>query len=657
MTTEIIKIGSRIEEQYPYLNNEVENAIINKSKIHFTAPVGTGKTTFAIKLIEKYSKDYQVVLLEPQISITKQVEKKLVDKGYKPIVFNSKTKGFLVIDKILNRIKSKVFLSTIDSAYLLFETKVLDPEKTIVLIDETHSLLQGARKDFDRTVRTINNIGCPVIGFTATKSTWVLEEIFNMDKSIVITATKIPKKIIKPIRIKGCEPAKAVAHNIKGRNQKKVIIWTETKKNQKQIEKEILKLSLNLKISILNADTREAEEKDTWDHLIENDELPEDIDIAIINSVAMAGVNINNTNIEAQYMVDKFDPFAFRQYLGRTRNYHGTIEYIFKNYGPQEAAWKDIKTHKNYQNRLEKTLNLFTPEQRDSLISMNEKLSDMFTETETGEVVINKCMVASHSYQTFRSIISTAMLNIVGAQDPSLEIKDIVEFVWEKKDQNKKQKAIFRRKMKDKLPAAIIKSARYIASLMKFHAPGQLHDDIRNIIKKSTTDKTKSKRENKLYIPRTKKKHLLEAIKLAEQAGVGIQRVILAAKKYVDFGKSDKALNSILSLSNAAVTKHLGAEVFFNTDLVNNSMIRTLLDEYQKIAATGVCKTHDYWIDIANAHIEYLNGIESITKKIWNYALIKKRSKTKNRDNGYIILEVVRTYDAYVKANNLDNYF
>jgi len=300
-------------------------------------------------------------------------------------------------------------------------------------------------------------------------------------------------------------------------------------------------------------------------------------------------------------------------------------------------------------------INTFAPEERFNLMLLNDKFSEMFTETPEGIVIINQCMVASHSYKSFRKIRGSAMLDIVQSQDTSLVINDIEEYVWDKKGQSRKQKANFRKKKKALLPKSIIKSVRYIASLVKFYKPSYSYDDIRSIISNSTTNKKDAKKENKLYLPRTRKKHLLKTIKLAEQAGVGMQRFILAAKKYVDFGKSEEALNSILDLSNAMVTQLMGAEVFFSTDLVNNDMISTLLDEYENEG--GECYTQDDWKDIAYFHFEYLNGFESTIKKIWDYALIRKRGKTKNRENGYVLLEVVRTFEDYIKAKGLDEYF
>jgi len=81
------------------------------------------------------------------------------------------------------------------------------------------------------------------------------------------------------------------------------------------------------------------------------------------------------------------------------------------------------------------------------------------------------------------------MLDIVQSQDTSLVINDIEEYVWDKKGQSRKQKANFRKKKKALLPKSIIKSVRYIASLVKFYKPSYSYDDIRSIISNSTTNK------------------------------------------------------------------------------------------------------------------------------------------------------------------------
>ena len=127
------------------------------------------------------------------------------------------------------------FLSTIDSAWRLFEEGKVDPDNTIVIVDETHTFLQTARKDFDKTARAIEEAGCPVIGFTATKSYWVLEYIFRIDTEIRITATDLSPKVVVPVMVKVGIPA-TIAEMIRINGWKKVVIWTEIIGDQNRIE-------------------------------------------------------------------------------------------------------------------------------------------------------------------------------------------------------------------------------------------------------------------------------------------------------------------------------------------------------------------------------------------------------------------------------------
>ncbi len=131
MITETITIDSWIKEQYPYLNNEVQDTINNKSKLHVTAPIGSGKTTLAIELIEEYYDEYQVVLLEPQISITQQVKEKLEQKGIHPVIYNSTTKGLIRIDKLLGRIDSNVFYQPLTQLTSFLKAISLIPRKPL----------------------------------------------------------------------------------------------------------------------------------------------------------------------------------------------------------------------------------------------------------------------------------------------------------------------------------------------------------------------------------------------------------------------------------------------------------------------------------------------------------------------------------------------
>ena len=72
-----------------------------------------------------------------------------------------------------------------------------------------------------------------------------------------------------------------------------------------------------------------------------NDKIPSGTNVLIMNSVAQAGININDKDIDAQILVGKFDPLGFIQFLGRvgispaTRIFFITILVYKHHSGPQ----------------------------------------------------------------------------------------------------------------------------------------------------------------------------------------------------------------------------------------------------------------------------------------------------------------------------------
>ena len=80
----------------------------------------------------------------------------------------------------------------------------------------------------------------------------------------------------------------------------------------------------------------------------------------IINSVASSGINILNEDIEIQFLVGKFDPFAFQQYIGRVRNYKGVIYYLYNEYGKNKAQWDNITNKDKFIADYQYKLDYFT---------------------------------------------------------------------------------------------------------------------------------------------------------------------------------------------------------------------------------------------------------------------------------------------------------
>ncbi len=653
-----IKVKKYLSEKNDNLFKIVDRIIKDKSKLHISAPVGTGKTTFVIDLIKKYNDHYQFLLLEPQISISSQVENKMKSKNLKSFVFNSNTRAMAVLKARSNKKSNTTYLSTIDSAWRLFEDGYLDPDKTVVIVDESHSFLQNTRAGFDKTARTIRDSGYPLIGFTATTSKWVLDYVFNMDEHIEIEATDLPKKKVIPFQITGIPST--IAQVIKEDELEKVVIFTENKTDQKKISESIKLLMPKKKVVYLNADNRESSEKSSWKHLMDNDELPKSVNVAIINSVAQAGININDKDIDQVFLVGKFDPLGFQQYLGRCRNYSDEYYYLHLDFGDKEVDWENPNATESAIDSIQKDLHKYNNKITRKLLKIDPSLNDLYSEDpeEGGGYILNRCMAAHRVYKQFREVHPAVLIEFLKSVAPNIEFDDYHTFSNITTSSASAKKAVFRKTKKALMPGLARRDAVYLNEMIPFLEGDWKHETALKVIEKSTTDKTKSKNEDELYIPRTRKSGVIKTIKTSEQAGESsLVRVLLAAKYYLEKGKDVKVLNKILGMSIPKIEKHLEAFAFFEKNYGREPLIKSIVKKIED--DQGMSNTVGEWLNIISKHIN-LYGADTLARTIFNCCLIteiKKVTIDSSRKSRHQLKQVVYNFSDYSKAHKLDELF
>lgn len=647
-----LTINKRLKDVKRSLKASIRYAVYNRQKIHITAPTGTGKTRLAIEIIEEYiKKGYNVIVLEPQIAITSQVKTKLDDKGIKSFVYNSTTWRDLDKWEEENNTQVTIFLSTIDSAFYLFESGKLDPLKTIVIIDESHAFLQKTRSNFDQTVRAIEEAGCPVIGFTATESSWVINYLFNFDSIIRIEATGLRENIINPILVPGGIP-EAIAAAIASNKYNKVVIWTETIEFQNRIALAITQVLPDTNIIVLNAETRDDAHKASWDYIMQNDELLPGTNVAIFNSVAQAGININDNDIDYQYLVGQFDPLGFLQYLGRARNYKGEFNFLYHDYGKQLSLFPSAKELNDSITLLEKTLQQFTEENL-SLFGIVQGFKDLYTFSADGKLIINKCMVANRIYEKYRKLHGSELLKHLKVFDPHIIIREVLELRgYSSGGPSKKQ---YRKDNRDKLPKMIKYNALDLKGMIEFYSKSMKHDTAIKIVNESTNNKSDAKKHKVLYVPKTRKKKLIKTIETAKKASVSMQQIISAASNYIFHKKDDRALKAVMQLSGKKIEQLIIAVKFYTYDYTSNPIIKKTLKSFD--SKVSECKSADDWKKEIQAFIQ-IPGSFSIAATIYDCCFVTKRSKFKNDDgesvNGQRLDSVVRTFDDYKKENKMD---
>ena len=650
-----LTINSFLDEKSKNLNASIGYAIRNHQKLHITAPVGTGKTTLAINIIEKYDPNYQILLLEPQISISTQIFNKLVAKNIFAFIYNSKTsKKLKQWEKDNSTTWPNTYISTIDGAWKLFENHGLDASKTIVILDESHSILQQARKDFDKSIRTIIESGCPLIGFSATESMWVLDKVLNFDRKIVITAKGIIKKTVIPFMVSSMY--KTIAQVIKCNNLGKVIIFTENKNSQEIIKDAILVEEPNKEVVIWNSETRDNSEKVSWKNLMVKDELPQSTEVAIINSVVQSGININDNDIDLVMLVGNMDPLGFLQYLGRCRNYTGEFHFLHSNFGNSTVDWENIEETEKFLDVVEKQFQHYSQTDVSTFIRTDRSIRELYTK-EDEEYRLNRCVAARRIFDQFRELHGTYLLYFLKKVAPDVDFKDYNSYTNIDVQNNSDKKAAYRANKKKKLPELVRKSAIYLVEMIPHLKPDWSHEKAFSLIDESCHIKNQAIQDGVLYVPNTRKRTLKNTITTSKQAGYPhLAKVLLAARIYRRNNKDKKRLNTIMELSMSMINKLLVAQEFFYYDFANNVMYKKALGEIEN--NVGDFNTKDDWIQLLQNELPGIAGAKSIASKLFDCCLFTESKKVTLSDGSrgmrQKLTKILTSWDEFLSAYDLD---
>lgn len=658
-----------IKDAKDNLDKYVSDAITYKKKIHIRAPVGTGKTSYAIDIIKKYQDEYQFIILEPLKSIASQVNARIYDDDDVVDAFEYNADKLKELEEWEEYHDSKwphTFLSTIDSAWRLFEEDKVDPEKTVVIIDESHAFIQDARPNFDRSVDAFIDAGCPVIGFSATVSSWVLEYLFKMDQTISIEVSDIPPKVIHHFIER--KISKIIAYEIKEQGYKKVIVWTESFDEQDDVYDAIKEVNPTLNVIKLNAETRDDKEAENWKHIIDKETLPEETNVAIINKVAQAGININDNNIELVILYGKFDPYGFQQYLGRTRNYDGVFYFMHYDYGGSTKDWEADDQRESYQeyiqNRIDKIDETFVKYQIDIPVG----LEDVYLPMPDGSkgYRLSKCLYANKIYKRYRDLHGTNLIKVINKLDPDLTFLDykfndelINQIISDEKAKKRHEKFVL-------LPDLVVKYAKDLISLEQFYEAGIKHLDVDKLIEESSGDARIAKKRGLLYIPKSRKDGFRNTISMASKSRVSIQRLIVASTEYIEGGKDESIVKQLLDTDQVTVhriTQLMKAIQYYNhtfktynryTTMVLNNISPCISD------STKNRQSATKWKELIQDHLKGIRRTlpQDISTQIFRYNLITAETKMVDKATGKSknvlkLKQVVNTYYNYVSANNL----
>ncbi len=658
-----ITVKEYISEAKLELDKVVKRAIKRNRRIHIIAPVGTGKTTFAMDIIKKYSDDYQIILLEPQIGISEQVAVKLNTKSIPVFVYNSSSAtSFDKWEYKHQKLWDDTIISTIDSGWKFLDSSRsgIGSKSKIVIIDETHTFLQSARNNFDKTAQAILDCGCPVIGFTATRSNWVLNYVLEIERLIVVNATDLPKKKITPFKIKSM--IRTIAQVIKNNDYKKVVIFTNTKGDQTKIKNAIEDAAPRKKVRVLNADTKKKEELQAWDYLVKKEKLPPRTNVMIINEVAQAGVNINDMNIDLVMLVGKMDPLGLLQYLGRCRNYKKDFHFVYQNYGSNSTSWTTPENLEKYLKSIDAEIQKYPTSHIKTLQNIDPSAKHLYVKLPGGEKTgyrLNRCLAAQKVYSQFRDLHGDKLIEFLIGISADVKFDEQHEYTGITIVSKSKSKSELREEHKEALTKMVIENRKFLVSLYPFIKDGWKYDDAYEAIGDSTDDKKKAtSNKGLLYLPTEEKESLLEVIETSKKANESsLVRVMLAANYSINRKKDKKTKSTvgrIMKMGIRDARKHLGARAFFELDYAKEPMLKTALDSIK--LEINSSNTLAEWLYLIKGYLGPMYAIDGLARPLYDYCMIVNRVKDKGI-NKYKLIKVVDNYQDYRKAHKLDKIF
>jgi len=633
MSNKSYKIDKYLSEEKETILGLCAEAIENNSKIHFKAPVGSGKTTAIIDLIQEYD-DKQIIVLFPQISISEQVKTKLNNKGIEAEVVNADT--FTDVVDTYDAQLGGVFLSTIDSAYKLIEELEMSNENTIVILDETHTFLQSARDNFTRSVEAILSKQFPVIGFSATPSAWVNKFLFGMDKQIEFQFNEERISTIKQTPVKN-GVLRTVANEIATNHNGMTVVFMESKTAQTQLKTYIEEYKSTLKVCCLNRDTKTTIHEKEWKYLMQNDNLPETNDVYIINRVAQAGVNITNHDIDRVFLVDYFDPFGFAQYLGRCRNYDKEYYYYNPKSSKQLGAfnWDKIEDRIEFINAV---LQASNNEMRDFIRKLLPLITDHVFEDKELNLAPNKCKIAYSVYEQLRELRGEDLSYPVTELFPNIEFEvnpEIDGIVVTSADSQTKR----REKAKDALKIVIMEQYPLVNEIrvkmnFEYSIPNMQH-----VINTKYAS-------NNLLIPKIREDKLNEIVKLLKQAQMSPTWLFTINTLYQQSHKNEKVLDELMSLNNNQVRTIAGAMKFFRSTTKPN-IKKLMASMYNQC---GELLTAKEWKELLEDEVNIAVKSPKLMHELYIYCMQKKKSNSKLK-----LIRINESIVDFLRAFNFKN--
>ncbi|MFK5856476.1 MAG: DEAD/DEAH box helicase family protein [Bacteroidota bacterium] len=648
------------------LHKLISQTIKRNQRIHISAPTGTGKTEFIMETVKRFIGTHQILIIVPQIALMNQLQHDLKQLNIKTFQYNAGTKLKFRAEDLDHPV-----ISTYDSAHQLInksftdldgitakDFKLLDPKTTIVIMDESHVLITDGKANYDRSIREIINANVPIIGFSATPSSWVINDLLDIDVSVEITSEAIPQKVVIPILIRN-NTAATLAKHIVDEKFKKVVIYTPNIGTQNKLKDEVDKLSKTINIVILNRPEKMKRAKAKWNKMVKTSKIPEGVNILMMNKVAQAGINIKDNDIDAVFLVGQFDPYGFIQYMGRTRNYKGKYFYVYNNYGeqfdPEEETPAEYMKDKMIRSTIATSqlmidnISNHNKLDKESLVKTFGDKYDLYQ----GDIVLNKCLAAKTEYDGYGKLHGLCTIQIVEEMNSGIEVDyyDDIDPVISASAKNRKTE------VKQNIIKLVSQMHISIIQLTSFMRYDKLNwNYISYLIESSKSSRAKSITTHTPYFSNHNQEKLLLLSTKAKEAGIGVARIIAAAYAF-HRDHNEESIRTILSskTKNRDVVNALKVKLYFIQNSSNVRAVDKVLDSIERYI--GHMYQKPQWIDAIMKSVGRISGSNEFAEMIYSLFLIFIQHQV-TVDGSLIkvkkLNKVIRSYDEYVNEIGID---
>ena len=309
----------------------IKSLLKTKGKKLTIAPTGSGKTCSIVKTMQKISKeDTNKVFI---IACPNRIQNLQNAKNYKitAIVGGEKVSETLTV-------ASMVY----DKANEIAENYFLTKNKEITLIiDEAHQLIyaKGFRTKAINQLLNLEKKFFNVIHLTATPR--ALKKCYSYDEIAIFKPYENTNNIKKFVILESDDKLSALVQSINSilENQGNVLLYLNNKNKTKSIIENLKKIYKDKKIDFIDTDNKIN--NTTFNSIVTDELIPEDVNILISTSVIECGTNINNTNFYPIMLIDNkshFNVDSAVQFFARLRK---EVEVAFLIYQKKDENTKN----------------------------------------------------------------------------------------------------------------------------------------------------------------------------------------------------------------------------------------------------------------------------------------------------------------------------